>query len=126
MMTATTLVVLVALNLFGVFEVTLAGGAMGAAGSILMALVHRIGPYTFSELDARKTVANLPILFELAAVGRAAARRGRLSERAARFGLLARRGRPGAVGRGARRRDARRAQPLEDGENEVGRGLRRQ
>jgi MOSC domain-containing protein YiiM len=33
-------------------------------------LVHHIGPYTFSEQDARKTVANLPILFELAAVGR--------------------------------------------------------
>jgi len=32
--------------------------------------VHRIGPYTFSEQDARKTVANLPILFELAAQGR--------------------------------------------------------
>ena len=32
--------------------------------------MHHIGPYTFSEQDARKTVANLPILFELAAVGR--------------------------------------------------------
>jgi len=32
--------------------------------------VHRIGPYTFTEQDARKTVANLPILLELAGQGR--------------------------------------------------------
>ena len=32
--------------------------------------MHRIGPYTFTEQDARKTVANLPILLELAGQGR--------------------------------------------------------
>jgi MOSC domain-containing protein YiiM len=32
--------------------------------------VHTIGPYTFTEQDARKTVSNLPIMFELAAQGR--------------------------------------------------------
>ena len=32
--------------------------------------MHTIGPYTFTEQDARKTVGNLPIMFELAAQGR--------------------------------------------------------
>jgi MOSC domain-containing protein YiiM len=43
--------------------------------------MHTIGPYTFTEQDARKTVANLPILFELAAEGRdATALAGRFPE----------------------------------------------